>query len=145
MKEVEDEMRSINANMELVREGVPEILQRTDAIQNATFNINSTLEARLGNLQTVQQNVLPEVKDFVKELPQLIENRLKLRLDGHIQQIVELLRTAQSTNFQSIAEIQKRVSRVIVGVSSTKFCQVPTQSHGSSKVAREAKPFARRL
>lgn len=113
MKQVKYEIRSINANMEVFHEGMPQILQQTDAIQNATFNLSSTLKAGLENLQTCQENVLPEFKNCMEALPGMIENSFRLRLDDHIQQLVEIFQTPQLTNYQRTAEIPKRVSSAI--------------------------------
>lgn len=114
MRAVKHEIRSINANMNLVQEGIPKILQRTDAIQNSTLNISSTLETRLENLQTCQQNLLPELKNCMEALPQMIENRVMLRLNDPIKQMLEIFQAPQLTDAQRSAEIQKCVSRVIL-------------------------------
>lgn len=111
MREVRCEIRSINTNMGVVQDSIPEILQRTDAIQSAALNISSTLEARLANLQTYQPIFLPEDKLYMETLPEMIENRVRLRLDDHIKQIVEMFQTPQLTNYQRSTEIQKFVSR----------------------------------
>ena len=112
MREVKCEIRNINANMEIVQESIPEILQRTDAIQNAALNIGSTLETRLANLQTCQPIFLPEFQRCIETLPEMIENRVGLRLDNHIKQIVEMFQTPQLTNSQPSSQTQKWVSRV---------------------------------
>lgn len=106
MREVKGEIKSINANMSVVGEGIPEILHRIDAIQNGVLNISSTLEARLDNLRlrTYQQTVLPE----------LGENHVTLRSDDHINQIVETFQTLQLNDAQRSGEIQKCVSRAIL-------------------------------
>lgn len=100
MKAVKYEMRSMNANVAVVQEGIPEILQRTDAIGNTVINVGSTLATQLGNLLICQQRILPE-----------LENYVGLRLDDHMRQIVAVLHTPQAANFPRQAEIQKRVSQ----------------------------------
>lgn len=143
MREVKHAIRSLNANMEVIQEGIPEILQRTDAIQNAALNISSTLKTRLE--RTCQPIALPELKNYMETLPQMIENRVIVRLDDHIKQIVEIFQTPQLTNSQRSAKIQKNVSRAIFLISDTKFRQGTTRPYCSGKITREAEPFARYL
>lgn len=89
----------MNANVAVVQEGIPEILQRTNAIGNTVVNVGSTLATQLGNLLICQQRILPE-----------LENYVGLRLDDHMRQIVAVLYTPQAANFPRQAEIRKRVS-----------------------------------
>lgn len=131
--------------MEVVREGIPEILQRSDAIQSAALNINYTLGAQLGNLQTCQQILLSEIKNCMDALPDVLENRVMLRLDDGIKDIVEVIQAPQLNYRQRSADMQKYVSQVILQISDAKFHQGPTHPYCSGKTTREAKPFARRL
>lgn len=110
MKEVNTEIRSINANIEVVREGIPEILERTNVIQNAALKISYTLGSQLENLQTCQQNYLPKLKNSMETLPEMIENRVMLRLDDYINEIVEIVQAPQLAYNQRSAVIQKYVS-----------------------------------
>ena len=114
MREIKGEIRSINASMSVVQEGIPEMLQRTDAIHN----ISSTLETRLENLQTCQQTVLPGLKDSVETLSQTIENRVLLRLDD-IKQTIEIFQMSRLDDAQRSGEIQKCVSRAGLQVTGT--------------------------
>ena len=114
LKEVKQDVKSIHVNMEVVREGIPEILRRTGAIQNAALNLSSMFETRLGNVQSCQQNILFELQSRVEALPEMIENRVGLRIDDHIRQIVEVYQTPQLTNFQRNTEIQKSVRRILI-------------------------------
>lgn len=111
MREVKHEIRSITTNMQVVQEGIPEILQQTDAIQNAAIDISSILETRFENLQNRQQIFLPKLQNCMETLPQIIDNCVMLRLDDHVKQMAEMFQTPQLTDSQRSAEIQKCVSR----------------------------------
>jgi hypothetical protein len=113
MKEIKHDTGIINANVEVIHDELPKILQQTNVIQTATSYISSTLDTRLEDLQTCQQNTLPQLKNYMEALPDIIESRIKLQFNDYLEQMIERMQNPQLSRLQHIAEMRNSVSRGI--------------------------------